>query len=70
MPSVERISLANGGSVQSEGNFATQDELEIEVRNGGIIDVRALAADYKNSAPFVLAVCQLPNGPGGNRLCL
>ena len=45
VPGIDRISLANGGSVQSIGKFPGQDELEVAVRNGGIVDVRGLAAD-------------------------
>ena len=45
VPVINRISLANGGRIQSSGSFARQAELVATVRHGGTIDARALAAD-------------------------
>jgi hypothetical protein len=44
-PSFARISLANGGSVQTRGGFPRQRELTVAVSHGGTIDVRSMAAD-------------------------
>jgi hypothetical protein len=44
-PSFGRISLANGGRVQSRGGFPRQGELALAVSNGGMIDVRSMVAD-------------------------
>jgi hypothetical protein len=43
-PNVSRISLANGGSVETRGAFARQRDLTIAVAHGGTIDVRSIAA--------------------------
>src|SRR5688500_15884689 len=48
-PSVSRISLANGGWVESVGTFARQADLATRVNHGGTIDVRAIAADRVNA---------------------
>jgi hypothetical protein len=44
-PSLTRISLANGGIIQSRGSFPRQSELAVAVSNGGTIDVRSMVAD-------------------------
>jgi hypothetical protein len=44
-PSFGRISLANGGRVQSRGDFPRQGELALAVSNGGTIDVRSMVAE-------------------------
>ena len=43
-PSVSRLSLANGGSIQSLGSFPRQSSLAVEVSHGGRIDVRSMVA--------------------------
>src|SRR5688500_15377119 len=43
-PSVSRLSLANGGSIQSRGSFPRQSDLAVAVAHGGTIDVRAIAS--------------------------
>lgn len=48
-PSVSRISLANGGWVESVGSFARQGDLATRVNHGGTIDVRAMAVDRVNA---------------------
>ena len=40
MPSITSLSLANGGWIQSVGNFPRQDALDVSVRQGGTIDAR------------------------------
>jgi hypothetical protein len=43
-PSVSRLSLANGGSIQSRGSFPRQSALVVDVSHGGVIDVRSMVA--------------------------
>jgi hypothetical protein len=43
-PNVSRISLANGGSIESRGSFARQRDLAVAVAHGGTIDVRSIVA--------------------------
>ena len=50
MPNVSRISLANGGRIQSLGNFAGQADLRVAVAHGGTIDVRSMAVDRVNAS--------------------
>jgi hypothetical protein len=44
-PSFARISVANGGRVQSLGDFARQSQLSVAVAHGGMIDVRSMVVD-------------------------
>lgn len=44
-PNLARISLANGGIIQSRGSFPRQGELAAAVSNGGTIDVRSMVVD-------------------------
>ena len=44
-PSFARISTANGGRVQSSGDFPRQSQLAVSVAHGGAIDVRSMAVD-------------------------
>jgi len=44
-PKISRISLANGGRVQSRGGFPRQGELVVTVSHGGTIDVRSMVVD-------------------------
>ena len=50
MPNVRRISLANGGRIQSLGSFAGQADLRVAVAHGGTIDVRSMPADRVNAS--------------------
>jgi len=43
-PSLSRVSLANGGSIESRGSFPRQSSLAVDVRHGGRIDVRSMVA--------------------------
>jgi hypothetical protein len=43
-PSVNRLSLANGGSIQSRGGFSRQSTLAVDVSHGGTIDARSIVA--------------------------
>ena len=45
LPSIAMLSVADGGWIRSEGRFSRQNEIEIDVSNGGTIDVRSMPAD-------------------------
>lgn len=45
MPNVSRLSLANGGRIQTLGSFGAQANLAAAVAHGGTIDVRSMAVD-------------------------
>lgn len=49
MPNVRRISLMNGGRIQTLGTFAGQADLAVAVAHGGTIDVRSMAVDRVNA---------------------
>jgi hypothetical protein len=51
-PSFARISLANGGTVQSRGDFPRQGELAVSVSHGGTIDVRSMVADRVTASVY------------------
>jgi len=44
-PDIARISVAEGGAIQSRGSFPRQAEIRLAVSNGGTIDVRSMAVD-------------------------
>ena len=45
VPSLARISLSNGGRIESVGTFRRQAELSVTVAHGGMVDVRSMVAD-------------------------
>jgi hypothetical protein len=49
-PNVTRISLMNGGRIQSVGAFAAQADLAVAVAHGGTLDVRSMAVDRVNAS--------------------
>ena len=44
-PDVARISVADGGAIQSLGSFPRQAEIRVAVNNGGTIDIRSMSVD-------------------------
>jgi putative autotransporter adhesin-like protein len=44
-PDITGISVADGGTIQSRGNFPRQAKIGAAVRDGGTIDIRSMAAD-------------------------
>jgi len=50
MPKVSRISLANGGRIQTLGTFAAQADLGVAVAHGGTIDVRSMDVERVNAS--------------------
>jgi hypothetical protein len=44
-PDIAGISVADGGTIQSRGNFPRQAEIRATVRDGGTIDIRSMAGD-------------------------
>ena len=49
-PSVNAISAANGGLIESRGNFPLQPAMSLAVRHGGTVDARAILANNITSA--------------------
>ena len=45
MPSITRLLMSNGGWIRISGSFPRQDEIVVEVDNGGTIDTRSMVAD-------------------------
>lgn len=45
VPAVSRLSLANGGWIESRGSFGPQADLTAAVAHGGRIDIRAIPAE-------------------------
>jgi|SRR5688500_6241705 len=43
-PEVARVSVAQGGLIQSRGSFPRQAEIRLDVDNGGGIDIRSMSA--------------------------
>jgi hypothetical protein len=44
-PDVARISVADGGTIQSRGGFSRQAEVRVAVNDGGTIDIRSMTVD-------------------------
>ena len=44
-PDIARISVADGGTIESRGSFPRQAEIGLAVRDGGTIDIRSMAVD-------------------------
>ena len=44
-PDIARISVADGGTIQSRGSFPRQAEIGVAVNDGGTIDIRSMAVD-------------------------
>lgn len=44
-PNIARISVADGGTIQSRGSFPRQAEIGVAVTNGGAIDIRSMVVD-------------------------
>lgn len=49
-PQLEAVSVSNGGMVQSAGAFPVQAAIEADVDNGGMIDIRSIAADMVDAS--------------------
>jgi hypothetical protein len=52
MPSIARLTLANGGRIQTRGSFPRQEDFVVSVSHGGTIDARSLAADSVTATVF------------------
>jgi hypothetical protein len=44
-PDITRISVADGGTIQSRGSFPRQADIGLAVSQGGTIDIRSMAVD-------------------------
>jgi hypothetical protein len=49
-PLITAISAANGGTIESRGDFPQQTEMSLAVRNGGTVDARTILANNITSA--------------------
>ena len=49
-PHINAISAANGGLIESQGNFPLQTAMSLAVSHGGTVDARAISANYITSA--------------------
>jgi hypothetical protein len=43
-PALSRVSVAEGGTLQSRGDFPRQAQLDVTVHNGGTVDIRSMRA--------------------------
>lgn len=44
-PDIVRVSVSDGGTIQSSGTFPRQAEIAVAVNSGGTIDIRSMAVD-------------------------
>ncbi len=44
-PHLARVSVRDGGTIESRGNFPLQSEITASVRDGGAIDIRTIRVD-------------------------
>jgi hypothetical protein len=51
-PHVSRVSVSNGGTVQTIGEFPAQASIEADVEQGGTADIRAIPADRVNASVY------------------
>jgi hypothetical protein len=49
-PDIARISVSDGGTIQSRASFPRQAEIRVAVKNGGTIDIRSMAVDSVNAS--------------------
>lgn len=49
-PDLARITVAEGGTIQSQGSFPQQAEIDVTVNNGGTIDVRSMSVASINAS--------------------
>ncbi|HJQ40345.1 MAG TPA: DUF2807 domain-containing protein [Thermoanaerobaculia bacterium] len=49
-PVVAAAAVSNGGRLETDGAFPAQAELEVHVEQGGMLDVRAIAADVVDAS--------------------
>lgn len=51
-PHVERVVASNGAWLQAVGHFPAQASIEVDLEQGGTIDIRAIAADNVEASVF------------------
>ena len=51
-PDIARISVADGGTIQSSGSFPRQAEITVAVNDGGTIDIRSMAVDSVTASVY------------------
>ena len=64
-PHIAKVSIRDGGTIESRGNFALQSEIAASVRDGGIIDIRTIRVDRVSASVSEVAASL----PGLKRLC-
>ena len=51
-PRLDGVSISNGGIVQAAGEFPAQSSIDAAVEQGGMIDIRAVAADSVHASVY------------------
>ncbi len=51
-PELSAVSVSNGGTLQSVGAFPVQAAIEADVEQGGMIDIRSIAADAVDASVY------------------
>ena len=51
-PTLSAVSLSNGGTVEVVGAFPAQRSIDVDVEQGGTIDVRSIAADFVDASVY------------------
>jgi hypothetical protein len=51
-PRLDGVSISNGGIVQAAGEFPAQSSIDAAVEQGGMIDIRAIAADSVHASVY------------------
>jgi len=49
-PEIRGVAIAGGGSIEAQGTFPSQHEVDAAVQGGGSIDIRALSSAAANAA--------------------
>jgi hypothetical protein len=49
-PELDRLAVSEGGTIESRGSFSSRMKIDVEVDNGGVIDVRSIAAKHVNAS--------------------
>jgi Putative auto-transporter adhesin, head GIN domain len=51
-PDIARVSVEDGGTIQSSGSFPRQVEITVGVNDGGTIDIRSMAVDSVSASVY------------------
>ena len=50
MPAIRSLLMSNGGWIRTSGSFPRQEDIEVEVDNGGTIDIRSMPVDQVDAS--------------------